>query len=83
MTSMTPGSSDVDTDGMTCPDPLNPSVILKFVGTWSEHDPSWEVCTFAKTPTVSSYRSSVASTVTLNPYCSPIIVACVQILIVQ
>ncbi|KAI0280935.1 hypothetical protein BGY98DRAFT_283289 [Russula aff. rugulosa BPL654] len=45
MTSMTPGSSDIYTfhkDGISMPDPGNPPIILKFVGTWSENDPSWE-----------------------------------------
>jgi hypothetical protein len=46
-----PGSSDIHTDGICVPDPANPSVLLTFVGTWSEHDPSWEVRTLPKIPT--------------------------------
>lgn len=60
------------------PDPGNSHIILKFVGTWSENDPSWEVRTLPNIPTVLPYHSS---TVTLEPYHSQILVAYVPILI--
>jgi hypothetical protein len=60
------------------PDPGNSHIILKFVGTWSENDPSWEVRTLPKIPAVLPYHTSI---VTLEPYHSPILVAYVQILI--
>ena len=41
---MLPDSFFTHKDGMSISEPENPNVILKFVGTWSEHDPSWEVC---------------------------------------
>ena len=52
---MIPGSShshEFHTDGMSAPDPGNPNVILKFVGTWSDHDPSWEVRMLPNIPNV-------------------------------
>ena len=73
-----PGSSYIHKDGMSIPDPLNASVILNFVGTWSEHEPSWEVRTLPMIPTVLPYHPS---TVALEPYNSPILVAYVPMLI--
>ena len=62
---MTPGSSYIHTDGMSVREATNPQVLLTFVGTRSEHDPSWEVRTLPKIPTVLQYHPS---TVALEPY---------------
>jgi hypothetical protein len=41
--------SSIRTDGISVPDPGNPRILLTLVGTWSEHDPSWEVRTLPNT----------------------------------
>jgi hypothetical protein len=57
---MIPGSPH--TLGVTFQELANPGIILQFVGTWSEHDPSWEVRTFVKNP----YRSALSPLNVLN-----------------
>ena len=71
------GDTPVEGEFFRIPDPVNSHIILKLVGTWSENDPSWEVRTLPKIPTVLPYHSS---TVTLEPYHSPVRVAYVPIL---
>jgi len=78
MTSMTPGSSHTHKDGIVIQDPGNSQCILTMVGTWSEHDSSWEVRTLPKTSAVSPYHPSI---VALEPCHSQILVAYVPILI--
>jgi hypothetical protein len=39
------GFSHIHKDGVSVPDPGNPSILLTMVGTWSEDDPLWEVRT--------------------------------------
>jgi hypothetical protein len=76
-----PGSSDIHTDGICVPDPANPSVLLTFVGTWSEHDPSWEVRTLPKIPTDLLYPPPPPPTVALEIDHSSILVAYIPMLI--
>jgi hypothetical protein len=69
---MTPGSSYIHTDGMSVREPGNPRVRLTFVGTQSEHDPSWEVRTLPKIPTDLPYppaQPSPWSYTTVRFYC--------------
>jgi hypothetical protein len=56
MTRRRPRSSYTHTDGMSIPDPADMRLILNFVGTWSEHDPSWEVRTLPNIPTILPYQ---------------------------
>ena len=73
---MTSGSSYFHTDGICVPDPLNGKTILIMVGTRSEHDPSWEVRTLPKIPSILLYRPSTP-TAALEPYHCLILVVCV------